>query len=46
MTNSPSKNIWGDFTKASKIGSAMESLNANFFQFFAKIIKVLFWVAS
>ena len=28
-----------DFTKTSKIGPSMESLNADFFQFSAKIIK-------
>ena len=39
MTKSPSKNIWDEFTKASKIGPSMESLNADFFQFSAKIIK-------
>ena len=39
MTNNPSKNIGGDFTKTSKIGSSMESLNADFFQFSAKIMK-------
>ena len=39
MTNNPSKNIWHDFTKTSKIGSSMESLNADFFQFSAKIIQ-------
>ena len=39
MTNNPSKNISGEFTKASKAGLSMESLNANFFQFSVKIIK-------
>ena len=39
MTNNPSKNIWNEFTKESKIGPSMESLNADFFQFSAKIIK-------
>ena len=39
MINNPSKNVWDDFTKTSKIGSSMESLNADFFQFSAKIIK-------
>ena len=39
MTNNPSKNIWDDFTKTSKIGPSMEGLNADFFQFSAKIIK-------
>ena len=39
MIESPSKNIWDEFTKASKIGPSMESLNADFFQFSAKIIK-------
>ena len=38
MTNNPSKNIWDEFTKTSKIGPSMESLNADFFQFSAKII--------
>ena len=33
------KKIWHDFTKTSKIGPSMESLNADFFQFSAKIIK-------
>ena len=37
MTNNPSKNIWDDFTKTSKIGPSMESL---------KLLKVLFRVAS
>ena len=39
MTNNPSKNIWDEFTKTSKIGPSLESLNADFFQFSAKIIK-------
>ena len=39
MTSNPSKNILDDFTKKSKIGPSMESLNADFFQFSAKIIK-------
>ena len=40
MTNNPSKNIWDEFMKTSKIGPSMESLNADFFfQFFSKIIK-------
>ena len=30
---------WDEFTKTSKIGPSMESLNADFFQFSAKIIK-------
>ena len=30
MTNNPSENIWDDFTKTSKIGPSMESLNAEF----------------
>ena len=38
MTNNPSKNICDDFTKTSKIGPSMESLNADFFQFSVKII--------
>ena len=33
------KNIWDEFTKESKIGPSMESLNADFFQLSAKIIK-------
>ena len=40
MTNNPSENIWDKFRKASKIGPSMESLNANFFQFSAKFIKI------
>ena len=39
MTNNPSKNIWDEFTKTSKTGPSLESLNADFFQFSAKIIK-------
>ena len=39
MTNNPSKNVWDDFTKASKIAPSKESLNADFFQFSAKFIK-------
>ena len=39
MTNNPSKSVWDDFTKTSKIGPTMESLNAEFFLFSAKIIK-------
>ena len=39
MTNNPSKNIRDEFTKTHKIGPSMESLNADFFQFSAKIIK-------
>ena len=31
MTNNPSKNIWNEFTKASKIGPSIQSLNADFF---------------
>ena len=38
MTNSPSKNIWAEFTKTIKVGPSMESLNADFFQFSAKVI--------
>ena len=37
MTNYPSENIWDEFTKMSKIGPSMESLNADFFKFSAKI---------
>ena len=33
------KIIWDEFTKMTKIGPSMESLNADFFQFSAKIIK-------
>ena len=39
MTNNPSENIWDKFTKTSKVEPFMESLNADFFQFSAKIIK-------
>ena len=39
MTNNPSKNIWNEFTKEGKIGPSMESLNADFLKFSAKIIK-------
>ena len=39
MTNNPSKNNWVEFTKTSKIGPSMESLNADVFQFSAKIVK-------
>ena len=39
MTNNPSENIWDEFTKTGKIGPSMESLNAGFFHFFAKIIE-------
>ena len=48
MTNNPPKNIWDEFIKTSKIGPSMESLNADFLQFFAKkkvLLKVLFLVA-
>ena len=31
-----------DFTKTSKIGPSMESLNADFFSFLLKVLKVLF----
>ena len=40
MTNNPSKIIWEKFRKMSKLGPSMESLNANFFQFSAKINKI------
>ena len=43
MTDNTSKNIWDKFTKTSKIGPSMESLNTIIFQFSAKI---LFWIAS
>ena len=36
MTNNPSENIWDEFTKISKIEPSIESLIAEFFQFFAK----------
>ena len=39
MTSNPSKNIWDEFTKTCKIGPSMESVNVDFFQFSAKIIK-------
>ena len=39
MTNNPSESIWDGFTKASKTGPSMESLNADFFQFSAIIIR-------
>ena len=39
MTDNPSENIWDEFAKMSKIGHAMESLIAEFFQFSTKIIK-------
>ena len=41
MTNYPSENIWDEFTKMSKIGPSMESLNADFFKFPAKISFVM-----
>ena len=43
MTNNLSENNWHEFTKTSKIGPSIESLNVDFVQFSAKI---LFWVAS
>ena len=39
MTSNPSKNIWDEFTKTCKIGPSMESVNVDFFQFSAIIIK-------
>ena len=39
MTNYSSEDIWDEFTKMSEIGPSMQSLNADFFQFPAKIIK-------
>ena len=39
MTNNPSENIWDEFMTTSKIGPSKESLNADFFQFSAKVIK-------
>ena len=44
MTNNPSENISDEFTKMSKTGPSMESLNADVLQFSAKLSKVLFWV--
>ena len=38
MTNNPSKNMWGEFTKMSKIGPYLGNLIAKVFQFSAKII--------
>ena len=38
-TNNPSEYIWDEFTKTSKVGPFMESLNADSFQFSARIIK-------
>ena len=46
MISNSSENIWDEFAKTSKIGPSVESLNADFFQFSAKIIIGLFWVAS
>ena len=43
MTNSPSENTWDEFTKTSNIGPSIESLNADFLQFPAKIIKNFVW---
>ena len=40
ITNNPSKNIWDDFTKTTEMAPSMESVNADFFQFSAKIIKI------
>ena len=37
MTNNPSENIWGKFTKTSKIGPSMESLNAVLFSILSQI---------
>ena len=34
MTNNPSENIREEFTKVSKIGSSMESLNVDFYKIF------------
>ena len=39
MNKDPSGNIWDEFTKKSKIAPSMESLNADFSQFSAKIFK-------
>ena len=36
MTRNPSITIWDEFTKTSKIGPSMESLNADFFSVFCK----------
>ena len=46
MTNNPSKNIWGEFIKKSKIEPSMEILNADFLSFLPNLLKVLFLVAS
>ena len=47
MSNNPSENIWDEFTKISKIGPSMESLNSYFFKKSStKIIKFCFeWLA-
>ena len=39
ITNNPLKNILDDFTKTTEMAPSMESVNADFFQFSAKIIK-------
>ena len=36
MTINPSENMWDEFTKMSKTGPSMESLNADFFQFYGE----------
>ena len=38
------ENIWDKFTKTSKIGPSMESLNDDFFNFLSEILNVLFWI--
>ena len=39
MTNNLSENVWDKFTKMSKVGPSMASLNADFLKFSAKVIK-------
>ena len=46
MTNNSSENIWDKFMKMSKIGPSIESLNADFLQFSAKVMKNFVLVAS
>ena len=41
ITSNPSEYISDEFTKMSKIGPSTESLNADFFQFLAKLSKIL-----
>ena len=42
MTNNPLENIWNEFTEKSRIGHSMESVDADFFNFLTKLLKVLF----